>query len=1001
MIDSTHDRRIVHIAMILALGAILSAPALAVEESDVLFFAPFEGKVEAAISRGDPAASTAGAQRFGEGVRGKAIAVDPQAVLSYMFKDNCIPDEGTVAMWVKPEWNSADEKFHHLFRASTGHFRGKSLNTIMVYEYIQGERLQFYTSNGQETSPQEGRSLAFVDPLSWKAGQWHHVAATWSATLASTEQVLYIDGRRAAAVSGAVFVPDTVPERMEIGGPRGTATTWFDDVMVFSRPLLPHEVAALYESSRQAAGGYPQALPFTSTRELQLRPYVLFGRSQLAVEVDCRGARGELAGRPGAVQLTLARGDRRWTASQAVDPQVGAARFHFAYDEIGGGPCLVQATLIGEDGKKLRTGSLSYPVPARPAWLGNQLGNSAGLLPPWTPIGVEGDTVRTWGRGYTFAEAPLPVQVASQGEDLLRGGGLGLSLRAAGEELSATTARSETFAGSEAEVRAAWTGSLGPLECRAERRLEFDGFLKIELELLPKKPCQVEALTLDIPLRGPAATLYHHANGTWTELSDAGGIGPAGWKKTLPFVPYVWIGNERAGLAWFCESDAGWHHGEERREIEIAKSEDGVDLRIRFIGKNTMLCDPLHLTFGFMATPVKPMPGGWRDWRPTFVSALNLDAFAKRGPRVAGCRNIGTLWNTHVGSFSYLPPDPAAMRAKVRLLKENGWETVLSYFALNYTQTGTPDFVPMEREWRRNPYSEAGYRDGSYGALCNASTWADMLLWAIDKTMDETGTDGVYLDCCNPNYCESGEHGCAPGRYPLLATRELMKRIYALVRKKRGPAGFVYAHNSENNLITTFSFTDAVLNGEQYNRKDLRTLTLEKFRAELSPQPYGVPAFLLPTLTKFQPGAKEKMAGAEFLAFPLLHDVPCTHGYLGRESRELLERIQAVMQRFGVAEAEFLPYWNHEAELAVSSPQTRVSAYLRKDGKAALLIAAAEQPTDAALTLRGRLAPLRAAAARDPLGGETLRWSGSSLVWPLDRRVRLAIIGAGEVDKQP
>ncbi len=105
--------------------------------------------------------------------------------------------------------------------------------------------------------------------------------------------------------------------------------------------------------------------------------------------------------------------------------------------------------------------------------------------------------------------------------------------------------------------------------------------------------------------------------------------------------------------------------------------------------------------------------------------------------------------------------------------------------------------------------------------------------------MEQTGTDGVYLDCSNPKFCKSDDHGCAPGRYPLLATRELQRRIYALIKRKRGEAAFIYSHNSENNFITAFAFADAVLNGEQYNRKDLFTLTFDKFRAELSPQPWG------------------------------------------------------------------------------------------------------------------------------------------------------------------
>ncbi len=199
------------------LAVLLTASsAFGVEESDVLLFAPFEDTSNATIAAGDAESMLVGSERFDNGVRGKAVVVEPQTLLSYAFKGNCVPDEGCVMMWVKPEWKSDDGKFHHLFRASTGNDRGKALNALMLYEYSAFDRLIFYTSDDRKTGPQEGRSMAYREPLVWQPGRWYHVAATWSATMASTEQTLYIDGQRVGAASGAVFVPDKAPERSKI-----------------------------------------------------------------------------------------------------------------------------------------------------------------------------------------------------------------------------------------------------------------------------------------------------------------------------------------------------------------------------------------------------------------------------------------------------------------------------------------------------------------------------------------------------------------------------------------------------------------------------------------------------------------------------------------------------------------------------------------------------------------------------------------------------------------
>ena len=981
------------LCLVLAGCACLACAAHAVEESDVLFFAPYEDAVDAQLSSGSPTAKATGSPRFAPGKRGKAAALDAESLLTYAFKGNVVPDEGTIMMWFKPEWDAADDKFHNLFAARTGNFGGKALNAIILYKYARWARLSLYTSNGQKTRPQEGRSMAFRNELSWKAGEWVHVAGTWSATVASTEMLLYLNGERIAACGGAVFLPERVPDTFSIGGPEGSGTTWFDDVLVFSRPLLPQEVKGIYDAYKADAMAPPDALPFQSSRELQLRAHVLFAQEKLVAHIGFRGARAELAGRPGRVDVTVSRNGKTFTAHGEAG-ETGAVTTTFDYGEVGPGKVTIAATLRDHEGKVLRTGRLVYDVPKRPEWVGNNLGKTDTVPAPWTPVRATDRTVEVWGRRYVFDPSPLPSSISSQNSPLLRAP-IRLSIRSLGREATLKMQPLGDRKSTDTVDTRTWHGTLGPLRCTAESRTEFDGFMLLNLTLRPANGAAVDALTLTVPLREDAASLFHHCNGTWSALSDAGGIGPVGWTKTLPFVPYVWVGNEKRGLAWFCESNHSWRNPDEQRAIELKRTAEGVDLVVRFVDCRAPCADPMRLVFGFMATPVKPMPDGWRNWRPMFTSALNLDKFSAERWAPADCRHISILWNTHVGSFSYLPADPPQMRQKVAVLRRNGWDTVVSYYALNQTQTNTPTYAVLEREWRRDPYGEQTFRLGSYSTVCAASTWADFLLWAIDKTMDETGTDGVYLDCSNPRFCKSAEHGCAPGRHTLLATRDLYKRIYALVRSKRGAKGFVYAHNSENHFITSYSFTDAVVNGEQYNRKDLRTLTFAKVRAEFCPEQYGVPTFLLPTLTKFQAKKREKMPGPEFLAFPLLHDVICLPQYLNADSRKLLLRIHRAMHDFGVADAEFLPYWDNADLLSCSPDGVRVSGYLRRDGKALLLIAQGlEQPTTCTVQLKGRLAGLQGKPARDPIGDRSLKWGADRLLLPLPgKAVQIAIVG--------
>lgn len=979
-------------AVSLCLAACLLAPAAGLESGDVLFFAPFEGAPDAAESAGAKGATVTGPVSYGPGKRGQAVRVEDAGVLRYVFADNCRTDEGTVAMWVKPEWSSDDEFFHFLFRAVTGSHGGKLLNAIQLYKYLKKDHLMFYTSDGAQVEPWQNRTFARKESVGWKRGEWLQITATWSNTLANTEMVLYLNGQRAATAAGQVFVPDTAPEVFELGGPIGTGATWFDDVLVCHRPLMATEVAALYGCYKGHTETDPAELPFVSSREVQLQAYVNFTRGQLLVDADCRGARQDLAGRPARVALTASRGEQRWQATLDLPP-AGLARFTFPHDRVGPGELALSAVLALADGTVLRRGDMRYTVPTRPVWLGNHLGLSDQVLPPWTPLAVDGDAVRSWGRTYRFADSPLPAAVTSQARELLRAP-IALSGTVGGRAATLTCRPDGPFAGGPARVARQDRGKLGPLDVAVDTSLEFDGFLWTTIRLTPRTPTAIERLELNLPFRDDAATLYHSAEASWSELSDAGAVGEVGWSRELAFVPYYWVGTEQGGLAWVCETNEAWSNADPKRVIDLRRSDDGVDLTVRVIDRPTTIDRPLELSFGLIATPVKPMPDGWRDWRQMFISATNLDAFIKSPWARPGCRNIGVVWSNHIGSFSYLPTDPEALKAKVGLLRQHDWTTLLTYFALDYTQAGTPDFQVGERDWRRNPYAESPFTaEANYATVCNASTWADFLVWAINRTMDQAGTDGVYLDCSNPNFCRSDEHGCAPGRYPILATRALQKRIYALVKQKRGAAGFVYNHNSENQIITTFAYSDAVLNGEQYNKKDLRTLTPAKFRAELSPQPYGVPTFLLPTLVKFQPDKQEKLPGPEFLAYPFLHDVICVPSWLARDSQALLRDLQSVLQAFGAGSAEFLPYWSNAAEIAVAGDEATVSAYRRQDGAVLLMAQAAQAPAEVALTFRDRLAEITGGAAKEALTDRPLTWRDGALCWSLpDRSLKAAVL---------
>jgi len=51
-------------------------------------------------------------------------------------------------------------------------------------------------------------------------------------------------------------------------------------------------------------------------------------------------------------------------------------------------------------------------------WENNDLGIDRTVPKPWTPVEVEGKTLRVWGRSFQYGKGVLPEQIVTQGQEL-------------------------------------------------------------------------------------------------------------------------------------------------------------------------------------------------------------------------------------------------------------------------------------------------------------------------------------------------------------------------------------------------------------------------------------------------------------------------------------------------------------------------------------------------------------------------------------------------------
>jgi len=513
-----------------------------------------------------------------------------------------------------------------------------------------------------------------------------------------------------------------------------------------------------------------------------------------------------------------------------------------------------------------------------PPWKGSKAGRTDDVLAPWTPIGLTQDgpsiELRPWGRVYAFWAWPFPERIVVQDEDLLAGpievivrGGIGPSKRAALGVSNRSPAR----------VTLESDGEAGPLAFKAWTEIEYDGLIRVRLTFEQKGLDPVEEIALAIPLRAECARYLYRYPGRWGSAENAGALPEGGWSSA--FQPFIWLGDESRGLAWFCESDRNWSPADPKSAIRIARERDRT------------------ICFHEQWSDIQNYP---KAADPDRLRAL-----------VAACQE-----------------------RKIRLLLYFGYE--MSTIAPEWEAYSAECLVdPRAGGYTRKPEQKAFI-------VCYRSCWQDFIADGIARMMDEYGIDGVYLDgTANPWACANARHGCGYARpdgsiaptYPFFAAREMMRRIYAIV-KARKPEGLVNLHQSTCMTIPSVSWATSYWDGEQFGsiaagkQDPMALLPLDAFRTEFMGHNWGVPAEFLCYGRPY--------TYRQALSFTLLHDVPVRPLTIDPDMA-LASSLWRLFDRFGRKGARWVPHWRIETELGLRADPATISAYVR-EGEGALIV---------------------------------------------------------------
>ena len=240
-----------------------TAPTMAVMQATELLVLHFDGTLNGAA--GEPPTQSANIL-FQPGAIGDGVLANRNSRLTYESEDNINATEGTIELWLKPSWDGADQQSRVIFKygSTGGLWLGK-----------EGTHLRLVLNRDNATGSLELDVLA--DVQNWVAGQWHHIAASWS----NTNQFLrlYVDGtllsERALATNTTLPAIDNAENpTLQFGGDgvRQPLVGIIDEVTISSLPRSSKEIATRMMNGL-AFTEPPTLIPATTSITMPIKMY--------------------------------------------------------------------------------------------------------------------------------------------------------------------------------------------------------------------------------------------------------------------------------------------------------------------------------------------------------------------------------------------------------------------------------------------------------------------------------------------------------------------------------------------------------------------------------------------------------------------------------------------------------------------------------------------------------------------------------------------------------
>jgi hypothetical protein len=584
---------------------------------------------------------------------------------------------------------------------------------------------------------------------------------------------------------------------------------------------------------------------------------------------------------------------------------------------------------------------------SRLRWLNSDIAVDDGVIPPYLPIQVSGQTLKILGRDITLGNNGLPEQVTSyfapeMTRILTTGSPLLVNPMAFEIEINGKTELVKSSGMKivgKAEGAVDWTSdwTAADLEFHLAGRLEFDGFLTYRITAKAKKTTEISNIEFVIPMNGEHIKFM-------LGLGQKGGAAPE--KFNYKWDPYFncdgpWLGSVNAGIqatfraenyerplntnfyhqkplnmppSWYNQGKGGIELDRDGKEYELTA----------YTGQRTMnVGEALHFDVNILLTPFRKIDPN-KQWHDRYYHKyMPIDTIAKAGGNVINVHHA-----TAINPFINYPfMRPAQMKAYIdsaHAIKDK----VKIYYTVRELTNSCPEIWALKSLGNEIlSYGPGGgfswlqeHLDGNYipawfvpelsdAAIINSGTsrWHNYYLEGLNWLVKNVGIDGLYID-------------------DVAFDRSIMKRARK-VMLRGNPGAMIDLHsanqfnerdgytNSGNLYMEHFPYLDRLWFGEYFDYNG----SPDYWMTEVAGIPFGLMGEML------QDGGNQWRG--------LIYGMTSRAPWSGNPAN-----IWKLVDDFGIQQSEMIGYWVPDCPVKTGRPEILATVYKAK-GKTLVAIA--------------------------------------------------------------